>query len=39
MKYNFNADDIFQIAINIEKNGALLYRKAASMESDKAQNR
>jgi rubrerythrin len=34
MKYDFNADEIFEMAIKIEENGALFYRKAASQQSD-----
>ena len=30
----FNADEIFEMAIRIEKNGAEFYRKAASLQSD-----
>jgi rubrerythrin len=34
---NFNANDIFEIAIQIEKNGALFYRKAAEKVSNNTQ--
>lgn len=30
----FNADEIFEMAIRIEKNGAAFYRKAAGLQSD-----
>ena len=30
----FNADEIFEMAIRIENNGAVFYRKAASLQSD-----
>ena len=30
----FSADDVFEIAIQIEDNGAAFYRKAASLQSD-----
>ena len=30
----FNADEIFEMAIRIENNGAAFYRKAASLQSD-----
>jgi len=36
MKYDFNADEIFKMAIRIEENGALFYRKAASLQSEEA---
>lgn len=29
MGYQFNADELFEIAVNIERNGAAFYRKAA----------
>jgi len=38
MAYNFNADEVFEMAIRIEENGAAFYRKAATLqkqESDK----
>jgi rubrerythrin len=31
--YDFNADEIFEMAIRIESNGAAFYRKAASLQS------
>jgi rubrerythrin len=30
----FNADEIFEMAIRIEKNGAAFYRRAAELQSD-----
>ena len=36
MKYDFNADEIFKMAIRIEENGVHFYRKAASLQSDEA---
>jgi hypothetical protein len=30
----FNADEIFEMAIRIEKNGAAFYRKAAGLQAD-----
>ena len=38
MAIDFNADEIFEMAIRIEANGARFYRKAAGYQSD-AQNR
>lgn len=35
MSVTFNADEIFQMAEEIEKNGARFYRKAAANSSDK----
>ena len=35
MSYDFNANEVFQVAILIEENGAAFYRKAASLQSDK----
>ena len=35
MSYLFNADEVFEIAVQIEKNGAAFYRKAARLFSDK----
>ncbi|MBN2736483.1 MAG: ferritin family protein [Spirochaetales bacterium] len=32
MGIQFNADEIFELAINIEKNGAAFYRKAAAQQ-------
>lgn len=34
MAYDFNAADAFEMAIQIEKNGAAFYRKAASLQED-----
>jgi len=34
MSYDFNADDVFDMAEQIEKNGAAFYRKAAADVSD-----
>lgn len=34
MSYDFNADDIFEMAQQIEKNGAAFYRKAAEGMQD-----
>jgi rubrerythrin len=34
MAYYFNADEMFEVAIRIEKNGARFYRKAAQLQSD-----
>ena len=36
MPYDFNADEVFQLAIRIEQNGALFYRKAAELQTDSA---
>jgi hypothetical protein len=30
MSYDFNADDVFEMAEQIERNGAVFYRKAAA---------
>jgi rubrerythrin len=38
MRYDFNADEMFEIAIRIEDNGARFYRKAAQRQSN-AENR
>jgi rubrerythrin len=38
MPVGFNADEVFDMAIQIETNGAAFYRKAASLQSD-ADNR
>lgn len=32
MGYDFNAEEIFEMAVQIEKNGAAFYRKAASLQ-------
>ncbi|MDY0361061.1 MAG: ferritin family protein [Desulforegulaceae bacterium] len=37
MSYNFNADEVFQVAIKIEENAGEFYRKAASLQEE-AQN-
>ena len=34
MSYDFNADDVFKMAEQIEKNGAIFYRQAAADVSD-----
>lgn len=34
MSYDFNADDVFEMAEQIEKNGAEFYRQAAAAVSD-----
>jgi len=36
MAVNFNVDEIFEIAEQIERNGAKFYREAAGMASDKS---
>ena len=36
MDYNFNADEIFEVAIRIEANGASFYRKAAAAQSEES---
>ena len=36
MSIKFNIDEIFKIAIQIEKNGAVFYKKASEIASDKA---
>lgn len=36
MSYDFNADEMFEIAEQMEKNGAVFYRKAADGVSDPA---
>ena len=38
MVIGFNADEVFEMAIRIEENGAAFYRKAAGLQSD-AENR
>ena len=38
MSYDFNADEVFDLAIRIEENGAAFYRRAAEFQSD-AENR
>ena len=34
MAYVFNADEILEMAIQIEENGAAFYRKAAELQED-----
>jgi len=34
MSYSFNADEVFQVAIKIEENGAEFYRQAASLQEE-----
>ena len=34
MSYDFNADEVFKLAIRIEENGARFYRKAAGFQSE-----
>ena len=34
MAFDFNADDIFEIAVQIEKNGAEFYRKASDSQKE-----
>lgn len=34
MSYDFNADDIFEIAVQLERNGAAFYRNAAGSVDD-----
>jgi len=36
MAYDFNAEEAIEMAIQIEKNGAAFYRKAASLQKDSA---
>ena len=36
MAYDFNADEIFEVAVKIEENGAAFYRKASSLQEDPA---
>lgn len=36
MMYDFNADDIFEIALQLERNGAKFYRTAAEAMKDEA---
>ncbi len=36
MAYDFNAEEAFEMAIQIEKNGAAFYRKAASLQKEEA---
>jgi len=39
MSYDFNADEIFEMAEQIERNGALFYRKAAESIVDPAEKK
>ena len=34
MAYSFNAEEVFKMAVQIEKNGAAFYRKAADLQED-----
>ena len=34
LAYDFSAKDVFEVAVQIEKNGAAFYRKAAELQSD-----
>lgn len=36
MSYNFNAEEVFEMAVQIESNGAAFYRKAASLQENTA---
>ena len=36
LSYDFNAQEIFNMAVRIEENGAAFYRKAAELQSDQA---
>ena len=36
MAYDFNANDMFKLAIRIEENGAAFYRKAAELQGDES---
>ncbi len=36
MPYDFNAEEVFEMAIKIEANGAAFYRRAAALQTDKA---
>jgi len=36
MGYDFNANEVFNMAIRIEENGAAFYRKAADLQSDES---
>ena len=36
MDYNFTADEIFEVAVRIEANGASFYRKAAASQSEES---
>jgi rubrerythrin len=39
MAIMFNADEVFEMAVRIESNGAAFYRKAAAMQSDSENQR
>jgi rubrerythrin len=39
MSYDFNADDVFEMAEQIERNGAAFYRKAAAAVADPDANK
>ncbi len=34
MTYDFNANEVFEMAIRIEENGAAFYRKASALQTD-----
>ncbi|MDY0132729.1 MAG: ferritin family protein [Desulforegulaceae bacterium] len=34
MSYNFNADEVFQVAVKIEENAAEFYRQAAGLQEE-----
>ncbi len=34
MAYDYNADEVFEMAIRIEENGAAFYRRAAELQDD-----
>ena len=36
MMYDFNANEVFEMAIQIENNGAAFYRKAAGLQPDES---
>ncbi len=36
MAYSFNAEEVFKMAVQIEKNGAAFYRKAADLQEDES---
>lgn len=36
MAYNFNAAEVFDMAVRIEENGAAFYRKAADLQEDES---
>ncbi len=39
MAYDFNVEEVFEMAIQIEANGAAFYRKAAGMQTDESDRR